>query len=151
VVNLESFLWYLSLLVIVLVSLYTFYAFFRGEMTAFGAFTVLVITYAAFGFMLGVASHLAAQRKSGWVPQEEGKRWSEEARPAPSRRASAIYGHPGRSTRYSTYRKLVLLFLVVGVLVMGFQSPPLGLMIMCTAAISYVILRAIEIFDEPEV
>jgi multisubunit Na+/H+ antiporter MnhB subunit len=150
-VNLESFLWYLSVIVIVLVSLYTFYAFFRGEITPFGAFTVLLITYAAFGFMLGVASHLAAQRKSGWVPEEEGRRWSEEARPSPNRRGAAIPGHPERSNKYSTYRKLVLLFLVVGILIMGFQSPPLGLMVMCTAAISYVILRAIELFDEPEI
>ena len=50
-------------------------------MTPFGAFTVLLVTFAVFGFMLGVASHLAAQRKRGWVPKEE-----DGARPGPLRR-----------------------------------------------------------------
>ena len=147
--NLESFLWYISVFVIALVSLYTFYAFFSGEMTPFGAFTVLLVTYAVFGFMLGVASHLGAQRKSGWVPREEERRL-DGVRPGPLRRGSSIPGHPQKVTRFAAHKKLLLALIAAGILLIAFLNPALGLTVMCISAVSYAVLRAVELFEEPE-
>ena len=150
-VKLESFLWYLSITVIVIISLYVFYGYFSGEMSGFGAFTLLLVTYAAFGFMLGVAAHLAGQRKDGWTPEEEWSKRAGGSRSVPRsdlRSESVLSAFTPRARMYGKYRKVLLILIAAGMLLI-LESPALGLVVVCIAAVSYVVLRAVELFDNP--
>ena len=134
---------------IVAVSLYAFYAFFSGQATAFGAFTVLLVSYCIFGFLLGVSSHLASQRKAGWKPEEEKEVWK-TSRPGRERRSESIIlsdFRPGQMG-YRPYKRILLIIVVVGFLLM-LAMPVLGLILVFLATGPYLILRMVELFDRP--
>ena len=146
--KLESFLWYVSIAMIAGISLYAFYAYFSGQITGFGAFTLLLVTYATFGFLLGVASYLAGQRKAGWVPEEESRKILAPPRPE-IQRESVLRAFAPRPRRYAPYRKALLAILAAGVLAILWNAV-LGLLVVVMAAVTYGVLTAVELFEPGE-
>jgi len=146
-VKLESLLWYISITVIALISIYAFYGYFSGQITGFGALAVILVTYAAFGFLMGVSVYLAAQRRGGWSPKEV--RETEEAARGPRshRRESVILEgyRPGRMA-YGPYKKVLLALAAVGFLVI-LVKPILGLMMILLTVLPYIVLHAVEVFE----
>jgi hypothetical protein len=145
-VKLESFLLNVSAAVIAGITLYVFYAFFSGQIDGFSALATLIITYVAFGFMIGVAFYLASERRGGWRPEEEVARYRRSTVEERSRRLS-IAGFSSPRPRYGRYKVLLLVLVGVGVLTGLLGSPTFGLILICLGAGSYVILHAVEVFD----
>jgi len=145
-VKLESLLLNLSVVVIAGITLYIFYAFFSGQIDGFSALATLIITYAAFGFMIGVGFYLASQRRGGWRPEEEVARYRRSTVDERTRRIS-IAGFPYARPRYGRYKALLLVLVGVGVVTGLLGSPTFGLVFICIGAGSYLVLHAVEIFD----
>ena len=145
-VKLESLLLNLSVVVIAGITLYVFYAFFSGQIDGFSALATLIITYAAFGFMIGVGFYLASQRRGGWRPEEEVARYRRSTVEERARRIT-ITGLPSTRPRYGRYKAFLLVLVGVGVVTGLLGSPTFGLIIICVGAGSYLVLHAVEIFD----
>jgi len=144
----ESFLWYISVLAIVVVGGYVFFSYFSGQMGGGAALVLLIVACTAFGFLMFVAAYLGGYRKAGWTPEQEARR-REATKKERERRASAIMPGLGQSeSKYRTYKRITLLLIAVGAVAMPF-NPALGLLIIVIAGFSFAVLRAVEIFEGP--
>lgn len=145
----ESFLWYVSVLAIVIVGGYVFYSYFSGQMGGGAALVLVIVACTAFGFLMFVAAYLGGYRKAGWTPEQEARRGELAKRERPERSPSAVM--PGliqSESKYRTYKRIMLLLIVVGAVAIGF-NPALGLLLIVMAGLSFAILRAVEIFEGP--
>jgi len=148
-VKMESFLWYVSVLAIVVVGGYVFFSYFSGQMGGGAALVLVIVACTAFGFLMFVAAYLGGYRKAGWTPEQEARRSETAKRGQPERSPSAIMpGVVQTESRYRTYKRVTLLLTAVGALAMAF-NPPLGLLVIVISGLSFAALRAVEIFEEP--
>jgi hypothetical protein len=146
--KLESLLWYVSLSVIVGISLYVFAGYFGGSISGFDALAVLLVTYAAFGFLIGISIHLGEQRKGGWDPKKEERNLMAHTGDTRRRESSILDDfHPGRP-EYGVFKKISIVIVAAGFLLM-IESAALGLILICAAAVIYLVLSMIETFEEP--
>ena len=145
--KLESFLTDFSVLIIAVITLYAFYSFFSGQMDGFTALATLIVTYAAFGFIIGVGVYLASQRREGWRPEGVRAKFREAVTEGRDRRASVLTETMSSPPRYGAYKIALLALVGVGALVGALLSITLGLIIMCTATGSYLVLHAVEILE----
>lgn len=145
----ESFLWYASVLAIVVVGGYVFFSYFSGQMGGGAALVLLLVACTAFGFLMFVAAYLGGYRKAGWTPEQEARRGELGRKEQRERSASAIMpGLVQSESKYRTYKRITLLFIVVGAVAMAF-NPALGLLMVVIAGLSFAVLRAVEIFEGP--
>ncbi len=146
--RIEEILWYISLGVIVIISLYTMVAYFGGDIGSFDVLAILAVTYSSFGFLIAISLYLGGKRKSGWKPGDQPGNLGNFI--ASGSRKKSIIGDIGTSRiDYGIYKKILLILVVIGFLFM-LSSPVFGLLLIVIAAGSYFLLVVVRTFEPGE-